>query len=75
MRLKFIWYCILYKSVISKDDFIKLSDSISKAISNIMLQTANDIDRNKDGLISVGEILYLMSKVFKSVRKLIKGIK
>ncbi len=75
MNIKFIVYCILYKNVISKDAFLKICKSIIAMLNDVITKTADDIDKDNNGLISVGEILYLFSKVHKHIKKSIKGIK
>ena len=75
MSVKYFLLTILHRKLITTSE---LKTIIAKYIQNVNTLTDKVIDytdRNKDGFISTGEILYLLSSYDKKIRKAIKGIK
>ena len=75
MSVKYFLLTLLHRKLITTSE---LKTIIGKYIQNVNTLTDKVIDytdRNKDGFISTGEILYLLSSYDKKIRKAIKGIK
>ena len=75
MSVRYFLLILLHRKVISTSELKRI---MSKYIENVNTLTDKIIDytdRNKDGSITTGEILYLLSSFDKKIKKLIKGIK
>ena len=75
MTIKYIIMSLFYRKLIKTDEFKKLISTYVNDLNNVLDKTVDYIDNNKDGYISTGEILYLISAINKKLTKIIKAIK
>ena len=75
MTIKYLFMSIFYKKLITTKEFKKLISTYVNDLQNVLDKTVDYIDSNKDGYITTGEILYLISAINKKLTKIIKAIK
>ena len=75
MTIKYILMSIFYKKLITTNEFKKLISTYINDLNKVLDKTVDYIDMNKDGYITTGEILYLISAINKKLTKVIKAIK
>ena len=75
MTIKYLILSLIYKRVITTSEFKKLIGTYINDLNNVIDNTIDYMDANKDGYISIGEILYLFSVIHKKVKDIVKAIK
>ncbi len=75
MSVRYFLLTLLHRKLITTSELKTIIGKYIQNVNTLADKVIDYTDRNKDGFISTGEILYLLSSYDKKIRKAIKGIK
>ena len=75
MSIVYFWYRIKYRKLIKTDDFKNIVKIYIDAINKTAFSLIDDIDKNNDGVITIGETVYYLSKLNKHILKYVRCLK
>ena len=64
---------LIYRTSITKSQYIRLIDGVKNGLVKGLDYLKDNTDMNDDDKISIGEVIIILSQVFKHIMDIIKG--